>query len=157
MLSAVPGATEAITAYFNKPSIELCNELIDIVEASLKPMEDGDEVNITSKFADGLYVRQAIALKGTMVVTHEHKMTSPFFLMRGKVALFSHNEGSKVVDATEFPVHGITEKSTRRLLLVLEDCVWITVHPNPENFTDVPSIVKEITVGRDNKYLPEKT
>ena len=52
------------------------------------------------------------------------------------------------------PYIGITEPNTRRVLYILEDSIWATSHPNPDN-ENVEQIEDRIIEKHDNIYLDE--
>jgi hypothetical protein len=99
----------------------------------------------------GMYVREIFAPAGSIITSRIHKFDHPFFLMKGKLTVISETEGLATYTA---PAHGITLPQTRRAILIHEDTVWITVHPNPENKKDHEEIKNDLTYMRDNKYLP---
>ena len=82
------------------------------------------------RFTDGLYSRECTLNKGNLITSQTHKVQHQFFLLSGSVLVWN-NEG----DAEYFkaPYVGITEVNTRRVIYAIEDCVWITCHPNPTN------------------------
>jgi len=51
------------------------------------------------------------------------------------------------------PMYGITMPQTRRAILIQEDTVWVTVHPNPLNKKNHEEIRNDLTYMRSNKYL----
>jgi len=99
----------------------------------------------------GMYVREIFAPAGSIITSRIHKFDHPFFLMKGKLTVISETEGLATYTA---PTYGITLPQTRRAILIHEDTVWITVHPNPENKKDHEEIKNDLTYMRDNKYLP---
>lgn len=104
---------------------------------------------LTHHFPDKLYAREIFMPAGSIVVSRVHRFDNPFFIMRGKVTVLSENEGRVIYEA---PHHGITRPGTRRLLLVHEDTVWVTVHPNPENIRDVETLENTLTFLKPNPY-----
>jgi hypothetical protein len=93
------------------------------------------ECPVTHIFTDGLYIRQILMPAGpvddrTLVFSEIHKTQHPYVVTRGKVAVFTVGKGWEVLTA---PFQGITEPGARRALLILEDTVWTTYHPNPSN------------------------
>lgn len=89
--------------------------------------------------------------KGTGIVSMEHLTRHPFAVMLGRVRVVSENEGAVEYQAPHF---GITEPNTRRMLHILEDCVWITFHANPDNETDPEKIGDRILSKRVNPLMP---
>ena len=96
---------------------------------------------ISHDFADGQYIRTAVAPKNTLVSTKIHAKNHPFFLMKGDISIFGE-DGVKRIQA---PFHGITEAGTKRVLYVHEECTFITVHRT--DCLTIDEVVAEITVA----------
>jgi hypothetical protein len=96
---------------------------------------------ISHNFADGQYIRTAVAPKNTLVSTKIHAKNHPFFLMKGDISIFGE-DGVKRIQA---PFHGITEAGTKRVLYVHEECTFITVHRT--DCLTIDEVVAEITVA----------
>ena len=89
-------------------------------------------------FVDGAYVREIFMPKGTLLTSKIHKVTHPYFIMKGDVSVATE-EGIIRIKA---PFQGVTKAGTKRLLFIHEDTVWITVHVTEE--TDLDKIEEEI-------------
>ena len=96
---------------------------------------------ISHDFADGQYIRTAVAPKNTLVSTKIHAKNHPFFLMKGDISIFGE-DGVKRIQA---PFHGITEAGTKRILYVHEECTFITVHRT--DCLTIDEVIAEITVA----------
>lgn len=106
-------------------------------------------------FVDGAYVREIFMPKGIILTSKIHKITHPYFIMKGEVSVATE-DGIKKIKA---PYNGITLAGTKRLLYIHEDCIWITVHSNPTNTQDLEKIEEEIispTFKELDKYLEGK-
>ena len=108
------------------------------------------ECPLKHTYPEGLYVREIFAPAGSIITSRIHKFDHPFFLIQGKLTVISETEGLVTYTA---PMYGITLPQTRRAILIHEDTVWITVHPNPQNKKDHEEIRNDLTYMRDNKYL----
>lgn len=124
---------------FEKAITEHCKENNN-EELNQKVRGDAEGV-ITHNFADGQYIRTAVAPKNTLVSTKIHAKNHPFFLMKGDISIFGE-DGVKRIQA---PFHGITEAGTKRVLYVHEECTFITVHRT--DCLTVDEVVAEITVA----------
>tara|TARA_B100001093_G_scaffold510153_1_gene575489 strand:- start:10 stop:558 length:549 start_codon:yes stop_codon:yes gene_type:complete len=100
---------------------------------------------ITHNFADGQYIRTAVAPKHSLVSTKIHAKNHPFFLMKGDISIFGE-DGVKRIQA---PFHAITEAGTKRILYVHEECIFITVHRT--DCLNIDDIVNEVTVDDFSK------
>jgi len=108
------------------------------------------EAPLVHRFPPGLYIRQITMPAGSIITSRIHKYEAPFFITKGKCIVVSEHEGTVTYQA---PHSGITKPGTRRLLLILEDTIWTTVHPNPDGIADVGELTDHLTYVRDNQYL----
>ncbi len=121
--------------YFSLPSPadafkKTIDEQIDELEAV---MQKHDQVvcELKHRFVKGLYIRKIympvlLDKKMTLVTSLIHVTNHPYFILRGKVLVFSDNDGGQFLQAGDW---GITRPATRRVLRIWEDCVWVTCHP----------------------------
>lgn len=103
---------------------------------------------LNHNFGDGLYVRTIHMSKGDIFVSKLHKTNHPYFVTMGSCLVW---DGEKSV-AIKSPFSGFTEAGTKRVLFILEDCVWTTVHATKE--TDLEKIEDEI-IAKDYDSLVE--
>jgi hypothetical protein len=138
---------------------EKINNRIDEFEATL--LDNFPIVNcpVRHKFSPGLYIREIFMEAGLTITSMQHKNIHPFFVMQGKVSVYSENDGVQEIEA---PYTGITYPGTRRILHIHESTIWATVHPTnicPKDGSDeaiqeaVDLICKEIIEQRENKLL----
>lgn len=99
-------------------------------------------------FTPGLYTRQILMTAGTFISSRVHKSEHPYFISMGKALVWTE-EGMVLLEA---PHTGITKPGTHRFLLILQDCIWTTVHANPDNET-VGEIEKRIIEPFDNPEI----
>ena len=89
-------------------------------------------------FADGCYIREIFNPKGELLVTKIHKVSHPFFLLKGDMTILME-DGIKRIRA---PHYGITPAGTKRIIYCHEDCVFVTVHAT--KLTDIDKIEEEV-------------
>jgi hypothetical protein len=111
-----------------------------------------EDCPLQHNFPDRLYTRELFMPAGSVITSRVHRFDNPFFILKGRVTVLSENEGRVTYIG---PCYGITKPGTRRLLLVHEDTIWVTVHPNPDNVTDVPTLENRLTFTKENPYLPK--
>jgi len=111
---------------------------------------DDDACPLKHTFTDGLYIREMRAPKGMLNVSKLHKTTHPYFILKGEFSVLTEN-GMKRIKA---PYTGITKAGTKRIVYFHEDTTWITVHPNPNNETDLEKIEDEL-IAKNYEELPE--
>lgn len=91
----------------------------------------------------GVYCRTIFMPAGTLLTSKIHKTQHQYFILRGKVSVWTEFEGWVTLEA---PHHGTTEPNTRRVLYIHEDTTWTTCHPTDE--TDVAKIEADIIESR---------
>jgi hypothetical protein len=101
-------------------------------------------------FADGCYIREIFNPKGELLVTKIHKVTHPFFLMKGDMTILME-DGIKRIKA---PHYGITPAGTKRIIYCHEDCVFVTVHAT--ELTDIKAIEEEVIAKDFDEFDKEE-
>jgi len=103
----------------------------------------------THMFTDGMYIREIFMPAGSLITSKVHKTEHPYIVSYGKVAVSIDGDDWDEITA---PYTGITKPGTRRVLYILEDCIWTTFHRvndmkseyNYLNDDEKENIVKEI-------------
>jgi len=114
---------------------------ITTFEGELKETEEALGENMMSvvmpvehRFTEKQYIREFRAPAGHTVVSKIHNTNHLIFLLEGEVTIIEES-GRKRVKA---PYYSITEVGTKRVVLVHEDCFFVTVHPSDKtNIFDV--------------------
>ena len=89
---------------------------------------------VEHRFTEKQYIREFRAPAGHTVVSKIHNTNHPIFLLEGEVTIIEES-GEKRVKA---PYYSTTEVGTKRVVLVHEDCFFVTVHPSDKtNIFDV--------------------
>jgi len=120
--------------------------LIQDVISKIPGVMFGDCFPLKHTFADGVYVREILLPKGSLLVGKIHKHSHPNFLMSGDVSVLTE-EGSKRLKA---PMSMISPAGTKRVVYAHEDTVWVTIHIT--NKTDLKDIEEEI-IAKDYDEL----
>jgi len=104
-----------------------------------------DKVECTNKhwFAPGVYGREMLIPKGTVIIGKIHKHAHLNIVSRGKCSVMTEF-GPMVIDATSTPHTFTSEPGTKRVVVALEDVVWTTIHLNPTNTQDLEVLENEI-------------
>lgn len=76
-------------------------------------------------FSPGLYIREIHMPTDTLIVSEKHITDHPFFVIKGKVLVRVNEADWELIEA---PFEGITRAGTKRVLVIVEDCIWATVH-----------------------------
>lgn len=118
----------------------------------------GDGVNlvnneifrIESEFADQLYMRKMYMPKECVVVSAMHHTEHFWFLLKGRILVKTNGEEIEHVA----PCYEKSIKGAKRLILSLEDSLFINVHKNPTNTKDMKEVEESlysITIEEYNK------
>tara|TARA_R110002012_G_scaffold238407_1_gene412231 strand:+ start:880 stop:1323 length:444 start_codon:yes stop_codon:yes gene_type:complete len=111
-----------------------------------------DEIPITHKFADQLYIRQMDMKAGQIVVGAIHNHLHVWFLMTGRVLI--NNNGNKIEHIA--PCYTVSKPGSRRVIYAVEDSIFINVHKNPTNTKDIKKLEKEIVSMTPEQFKNNK-
>ena len=106
---------------------------------------DSEHCPLKHSFVDGAYVREIFMPKGALIVSKIHRITHPYFILKGDVTILTENGEVRI----KAPFHGITPTGTKRALYIHEDTVWVTVHVTKE--TDLEKIEEEVIAKNFNE------
>lgn len=126
------------------------NDSIDRLEQVMLENFPFIDCPLVHRFTNGLYVREIHMPKGALITSKIHKTQHQFFVLQGSAIVWIDG----VETLVKAPYIGITEPNTRRVLYILEDSIWATSHPNPDN-ENVEQIEDRIIEKHDNVYLDE--
>lgn len=126
------------------------NEAIDKLEVALLGRFNKVDCPLEHIFMPGMYMRTILMPAGSKVTSKIHKHKHPFFVMQGSARVWVDGKGWELIKA---PYRGITEPGTRRVLDILEDCIWVTVHHNPSDSEDLEEIEALVIEKHDNELL----
>ena len=101
------------------------DNIIDELEAAIIQNLDVIEGPLVHKFTDGMYIREIFMPAGSLWTSKIHKTEHPYVVSHGKAAVSIDNQEWYEITA---PYTGITQPGTRRILYILEDCIWTTFH-----------------------------
>jgi len=101
-------------------------------------------------FADGCYIREIFNPKGELLITKIHKVSHPFFLLKGDMTILME-DGIKRIKA---PHYGITPAGTKRIIYCHEDCMFVTVHAT--KLTDIDKIEEEVIAKDFDEFDKEE-
>lgn len=129
------------------------NAAIDALEVAMLDRFNKIDCPLAHTFMPGLYMREIFMPKGSKVTSKIHKHRHPYFVLKGTVRVWIDGMGWQLIKA---PFKGITEPGTRRVLDVLEDTIWVTVHSNPDDTEDLSIIEERLIETHENKLLTNK-
>ena len=102
------------------------DDILDKLEATIIQCEDDIiEIPLVHRFTEDMYIREVFMPANSLCTSRIHTTEHPYVISSGKASVS--------VDAKEWneifaPFTGITKPGTRRIIFVLEDCVWTTFH-----------------------------
>jgi quercetin dioxygenase-like cupin family protein len=99
-------------------------------------------------FADGVYVRQMSMPEGTAVVGKIHKRDHVWFLLEGEISVATEERVEEYIA----PCYVTSSGGTKRVILALEDSIFVNIHPNPTNTEDLVELEKYNVVTSYEEY-----
>jgi quercetin dioxygenase-like cupin family protein len=99
------------------------------------------ECPVTHNFAPEIYVREIFMPAGTVVIGHKHLTEHFNVILKGKCRVMIGDELKELTAPCTF----VSGAGSQKVVNVLEDCIWQTVHSNPDNETDVDTL--------ENRYV----
>lgn len=95
---------------------------------------NSDNCPLKHTFSDGIYVREILIPKDTLITGRIHKHNHPFFLLEGEALVVTEEKGKEVLKA---PMHMISQSGTKRAIYAISDIKLVTIHHNPTNTEDI--------------------
>lgn len=130
------------------------DNIIDELESIMIQSQDIIDAPLQHKFTEGMYIREIFMPAGSLWTSKIHKTEHPYVVSYGKVAVSIDNNEWYEITA---PYTGITQPGTRRVLYILEDCIWTTFHRidgMKSEYNDLPiDEVEKIVEQIENKIL----
>ena len=110
-------------------SIIARNKIMNL-QAALEVMQETDPVDcpLVHHFAPGLYAREILLPKDSLVVGKIHKHAHVNNISKGSVVVYTEFG----LEEYHAPCQFISKAGTKRAVLALEDTVWTTYHPTSE-------------------------
>ena len=126
------------------------DDRIDELELSIIQNLEKVECPLVHRFTEGMYIREIFMPKDSLITSKIHLTEHPFTISKGKVAVCIDGDNWQEF---EEPYTGITKSGTRRVLYVIEDCIWTTYHLNPNNEQDLEKIEDRIIEKHTNELI----
>ncbi len=126
------------------------NNHLEHVYGDGKTLVNNDIFRIENEFADQLYMRKMYMPKECVVVSAMHHTEHFWFLLKGRILVTTDGEQVEHIA----PCYEKSIKGAKRLILSLEDSLFINVHKNPTNtkeMTEVEESLYSITIEEYNK------
>lgn len=99
-------------------------------------------------FAPGLYIREILNPKGSLIVTKMHKTCHFHEIVKGKISVWVEGEGVRTFQAPHF---GLTYPGTRRIIYAHEDTIFRTFHPTEK--TNIDEIERDCVYNSEDDMI----
>ena len=132
-------------------SLKLRKDILDFEQmlSATPNAKFGNNNGMTSlkhSFSEGIYAREIFIPKGAALTGKIHKNSCHIFLMKGDITIVSE-EGKKRMKA---PCYFVCKAGMKRIGYAHEDTIWVNIHGNSDNTTDLVKIEERETA---NTYL----
>lgn len=147
MLPVLPAATRVATAQSNLPTLEE----IERLQAAMVPIhcEQPEPQHI---FHDGWYERRLLLPAGMLIVGKVHRHAHPVGVIYGRALLLSQLARDEV--STGF--FSVSAPGVKRIVLAIEDTLFVTLHRNESNTRDLSLIEAEHIIPEPFEVLGRK-
>lgn len=99
-----------------------------------------EEFKTTHHFSPGVYTRELFIPKGTTLTGRIHKTEHLNILSQGVITVWTEGGMKTLTASTVIP----SKPCMKRVGYAHEDSIWITVHQNPTNETDISKVEKRL-------------
>lgn len=133
----------------DKPIGEMTrSEKINVLESALNHMPQV-QCPVRHFFSDGLFAREISIPAGTVLTGAEHKTEHIAILHKGKLRMLREN-GTEDISA---PCTFIAKPGNKNAGVALEDSVWTSFYPNPDNEQCIDVLVERHTTSKASELL----
>ena len=129
-------------------------ELIEKLEKGLLLNAEQPECLLVHNFSNGVYVRELTMPTDSIIVGHEHRTQHLNIISKGSCILLDLDT-KETIDIVA-PYTFESKAGVRKVLYIVEECTWSTVHVTQETELDkleAELIVKSDTYIKNNKEL----
>ena len=110
------------------------------IEGTGNEVLHSDNFPLKHTFVDGVYIREMKFKKDSAVVGAIHKHLHVWFLLYGH--LFIATEGSQ--EEYIAPCYVVAKPGSKRVIYAAEDSLFVNIHANPKNITDIEELEKQL-------------
>lgn len=155
-------ADEAVIAKDSTPLMAVftatrpSNATIEALESRLLPMPGINapelECPVVEEFAPGIYIRTIFMSAGLFIIGHEHKKEHFNFIHSGRALV---NYDGEVRDIRG-PMMFKSAPGVRKMLVIIEDMTFTTVHENPDDCRDSATL-DDRNILKSDSFLAYQT
>jgi len=102
-------------------------------------------------FSPGIYIREIFMPAGMLVIGAQHKTRHFNVILKGRARVFMDGK----VHEIQAPCTIESGVDVRKVLLILEDMTWQTIHANPDDEKDVDVLENRLATFSE-RYLQKK-
>lgn len=128
-------------------------ESIQVVESILL-QHPQTAIEPVHHFADGIYAREITIPAGTVLTGKIHRTEHLNILSKGEITVWTE-DGMKRIEA---PFTMVSRPGTKRVGYAHTECVWTTIHANPDNMREMPALEERLILPQpqlnDRRNLP---
>lgn len=118
-----------------------------LAEMGMERLDGEDPCMLTHRHTKGIYVREFKMKAGSIIVSKLHAQEHICIISAGKAVVTTEN-GTQIIEA---PCTFVSPAGSKRVLLILEDMVWSTVHRSDE--TEIEKLEAELIIPEPDGYL----
>jgi hypothetical protein len=130
-------------------NVLIANNDKEFIHGDGKNLVNNDQFPIKHSFSDQLYMREMKMKAGTFVVSAMHHTDHFWFLMTGRILVTTDGETIEHIA----PCFEKSIKGAKRFITCVEDCIFINVHKNPSNTTNLGEIEKKLYSFTIEEYV----
>ena len=134
----------------NLQNLFIENNHVEGIYGDGKNLVNNETFRIENEFSDQLYMRKMYMPKECVVISAMHHTEHFWFLLKGRILVTTDGEQIEHIA----PCYEKSMKGAKRLILSLEDSLFINVHKNPTNTRDMKEVEESlysITIEEYNK------
>ena len=141
------GETSLSVQGFRETVVSLETQMLDS-DNPLVVKGNSDSFPLTHSFSEGIYIREMSMLKDGVVIGKIHNRSHTWFLMKGKIRI-ANEDGIVTYSA---PTYVNASSGAKRVIIALEDSVFVNIYPNPDNITDTDELERILTCETYTQY-----
>lgn len=152
--SSIAGVQAFIDSIINTPEtidLDFCAK-VELIEAELNKFEQVD-IPVTHVFAPGVYMRQIMIPKDTILISRYHKYDQIDIMVYGDMSIASQSGSFRI----KGPFSGVSSPGLKRIGYAHEDTLWIDVHAT--DATDIEKLEADLFTDdyREISHLVDRT
>lgn len=128
------------------------NAIIEALESRLLPMPGINapelECPVVEEFAPGIYMRTIFMRAGLFIIGHEHRKEHFNFIHSGRALVNYDGEARDIRGPMMFK----SAAGIRKMLVIIEDMTFTTVHENPDDCRD-SAILDDRNIRKSDSFV----